>query len=134
MELKILEHEPTDLDGAVKLALRFEVFRQAVESSSLSRHRINRRIENQAESETCSSNLESRLAFLEQQMERPARDNVRGARRNRAAINQDQRWDEMMERLRSLETSCKATEERAKCVSEENNNLSIEIGRLKHLE
>ena len=42
-ELKIREREPTDLDAAVKLALRFEVFRSAMEQSS-SRHRVNRHV------------------------------------------------------------------------------------------
>ena len=42
-ELKIREREPAELDTAVKLALRFEVYRNAVESSS-SRHRVNRHV------------------------------------------------------------------------------------------
>jgi len=46
-ELKIREREPVDLDAAVKLALRFEVFRAAVEPSSGARHRVTRQKLNQ---------------------------------------------------------------------------------------
>jgi len=43
-ELKVREREPTDLDSAVKLAQRFEVFKSTVETSSSVRHRVNRQV------------------------------------------------------------------------------------------
>jgi hypothetical protein len=42
MELKVREREPEDLESAVKLAQRFEVFKGAVEATSSSNRRYNR--------------------------------------------------------------------------------------------
>ena len=44
LELKIREREPDNLDVAVKLAQRFEVFKATVETSSNARHRTNRQV------------------------------------------------------------------------------------------
>src|SRR5664279_1006373 len=69
-ELKIREREPADLDSAVKLAQRFEVFKASVESSSSTLHKVNRHVTVETEQDTVSASmaLETRLANVEQQM------------------------------------------------------------------
>jgi hypothetical protein len=61
-ELKIREKEPGDLDTAVKLAQRFEVFRSAVDASSAVRHRFNRHVTGE------DMHISLRVEKLEQQM------------------------------------------------------------------
>jgi len=70
-ELKIREREPVDLDSAVKLAQRFEVFKTTVESSSNPRHKVNRHVTNEAEQDAVlvTTNLEARLTNIEQQIQ-----------------------------------------------------------------
>src|SRR5664279_1740303 len=131
-ELKIREREPADLDTAVKLALRFEVFRSTVDSSSHARHRVTRKVTEDAEANTSSSDLEVRLTNLERQLTGPripakteceqngsqqevqqntsfvkqTSDQNRRPRRGRAVNVADQGWkDEMTKRIEELQLS-----------------------------
>jgi len=61
LDLKVREREPSDLETAVKLAQRFEIYKFTVESSDSSKHRVNRNI---VEDNT----LEARLVSLEQKI------------------------------------------------------------------
>jgi hypothetical protein len=134
-ELKIREHEPFDLDDAVKTGLRFEVFKNAVEHSSSARHRINRQVREEGGNNNDSAILETRLVALEQRFKQPARNNERDTRKNRATVNGEQRWKEdMNERLKNLEVACKEAEDRARRAMEDNGTLSKEVDRLTHLE
>ena len=68
-ELKVQEREPTDLDSAVKLAQRFEVFKSTVATSYDGRHRVNRRVVDDVDEEMTPTNLASRLVNVERQLQ-----------------------------------------------------------------
>src|SRR5208282_745336 len=65
LELKVREREPTNLDAAVKLAQRFEVFKATVETSSNSRHRVARQVMDAFERMSTTVDLETRVAKVE---------------------------------------------------------------------
>jgi len=65
LELKVREREPIDLDAAVKLAQRFEVFKATVEKSSNSRHRVARQVTDSFERMSTTVDLEARMAKVE---------------------------------------------------------------------
>jgi len=65
LELKVREREPKDLDEAVGISQRIEVFRNTVESSTAGRHCINRRVVDTCPKDELLRNLETRLVKLE---------------------------------------------------------------------
>ena len=64
LELKVREREPVDLDSALKICQRYEVFRSTTDSSSGGRHRVVRRVEEDS-SATANGELKSRVDALE---------------------------------------------------------------------
>ena len=72
-ELKIREKEPVDLDTAVKTALRFEVFKGAVEASSSGRHRVTRQIVTDESTGVSLEEFGVRLGDLERRLQESAR-------------------------------------------------------------
>src|SRR5664279_840473 len=69
LELKVREREPTDLDGAVKLAQRFEVFKSTVESSFGQRHRTNRQVIEEMAETVVAEDLGTRMLNIERQLQ-----------------------------------------------------------------
>src|SRR5664279_96915 len=70
-ELKIREREPADLNTAVKLAQRFEVFKTTVEASSGARHRVNRQVMEAAQERPAApTDMETRMMNVERQLQR----------------------------------------------------------------
>jgi hypothetical protein len=67
-ELKIREREPEDLDSAVKLAQRFEVFKNTVDASTGNGRRFNRQVVQSTRCLSTSNDLEARLTRLEQEL------------------------------------------------------------------
>jgi hypothetical protein len=68
LELRIREHDPVDLDAAVKMALRFEVFRGVMEASSSGRHRVTRHVVRDSPESDPSEKIETRVLDLERQL------------------------------------------------------------------
>ena len=114
-ELKIREREPVDLDEALKLAQRFEVFKSAVQSSS-SRDRSTRHIADTGKEE--APTVETRIAALEKELSN-LRAGVKGRNNIQSAMG--------------TETQ-QASEERVAELSAEVDALNKEVGRLHHLE
>jgi len=77
LELKIREREPKDLDEAVGISQRMEVFRNTVKSSTAGRHRVNRQVVDSCPKDELLRNLETRLVKLEEKVS--AADNETGA-------------------------------------------------------
>ena len=106
-ELKIREREPVDLDEALKLAQRFEVFKSAVQSSS--RDRSSRHIADMGNEETLTT-VETRLAALEAEFRK-------SRTRNGATVQPA--------------VGSEATQQAAE---KQVDALNKEVGRLRHLE
>jgi len=66
--LKVREREPKDLDEAVGISQRIEVFRNTVESSTAEHHRVNRRVVETCPKDELLKNLETRLVKLEEKV------------------------------------------------------------------
>jgi len=113
-ELKIREREPVDLDEALKLAQRFEVFKSAVQSSS-SRDRSTRHIADAGNEGTPT--VEARLAALEADLRK-----LRASDRTH------------VQPVVRAEAARQAAEKRVAELSAEVDALSKEVGRLHHLE
>jgi hypothetical protein len=147
-ELKIREREPEDLDQAVKLALRFEVFKQAVDSSPTPHRRMNRHVKEEASDAVTQTKLESRLAELERRLLKSSQsvghphdasaqngNNNNRSKQNRAVTDPNRRdVDQMANRIRELETACRSAEDHAQLIAAEKEELSKEVGRLRHLD
>ena len=68
-ELKVREREPTDLDSALSIAQRFEVFRSTVDATSGVRQRVTRQVREVEDSLTeFPSDIGNRIAGLERQI------------------------------------------------------------------
>ena len=115
-ELKIREREPVDLDEALKLAQRFEVFKSAVLSSS-SRDRSSRHIIDTGSEDT--STVERRLATLEAELHK-----------SRASIT-DRTAVQPVVRTKAARQEA---EKRVAELSAEVDALNKEVGRLHYLE
>jgi len=152
LELKVRERESTDLDSAVKLAQRFEVFKSTVATSFDGRQRVNRRVADDVDEEMTPSNLVSRLVAVERQLQgftclpnmqpvqQPSPNPLNEfspdhglprnnrSRRNWAVDNDgDQRKDEMTRQLLVVEGQ-------RNILAAENNALTKELDRLRYLE
>ena len=115
-ELKVREREPVDLDEALKLAQRFEVFKSAVQSSS-GKDRSSRHIADVGSEE--APTVEARLAALEAEL-RNLRANFEDRNTTQPAMG--------------TEAARRAAEQRVAELSAEVDVLNKEVGRLKHLE
>ena len=157
LELKVREREPKDLDEAVGIAQRIEVFRNTVESSTAGRHRVNRQVVDSRSGDVLPRDLETRLVKLEEKVSASndemvaetlsfAKENEsaqgRGADQNKrrdgnslTVRNDSHFWkDDVIKRISELEAAKQAAEKEFKRVNAENDALSKEIGRLRHLE
>ena len=160
LELKIREREPPTLDDAVKFAQRFEVFKSTVEGSLTSRSKATRRID---EDNSKKASMESRIAELERSIKaacnkpseaspspsaasdeahRPngnADKHSRGDRRPKQSRviteKNDESWKtDMLAKLNEVTASQKTTEDLGRRLMAENDALSKEVGRLRHLD
>jgi len=66
--LKVREREPKDLDEAVGISQRIEVFRNTVESSTAGRHCVNRQVVDSCSKDLLPRDLETRLVKLEEKV------------------------------------------------------------------
>jgi len=67
--LKVREREPADLDEAISIAERLEVFKNAVEKSAAGRQRVNRRVAGDNSDDASCLDLEARLKKLEERVD-----------------------------------------------------------------
>jgi len=66
--LKVREREPKDLDEAVGISQRIEVFRNTVESSTAGCHWVNRQVVDSCSKDLLPRDLETRLVKLEEKV------------------------------------------------------------------
>jgi len=69
LELKIREREPADLDEAISIAERLEVFKDAVEKSAAGRQRVNRRVAGDNSDDASCLDMEATLKRLEERVD-----------------------------------------------------------------
>ena len=157
MELKIREREPVDLDSAVRLALRLEVFQSATEARGYTRSRSNRHVEDYEVNEGCTDNLRVRLTNLEEGLKQlrsqastptvqqnitrdkqPAglRQKTPSQKNGRAVSTENHvQWkDDLLSRIKELEAERAAALNEATQAASQNEVMSKEIDRLRHLE
>ena len=116
LELKVREREPPDFDTAVKLAQRFELFKNTVDVSSSVRHRFNRQVINDDQSINARiEKIEDRLQYSEVQPQRASKEPDVGTRpkenmsrhksnKNRAVSYDATEWkNEMMRKMEQLQ-------------------------------
>jgi len=143
LELKIREREPQDLDEALCIAQRIEVFKNAVEASASGCQRVNRQVVDCKSDDKPATDIESRLEKLEREMskqmsavlaksEQPTRKQWNNHRSARQDSNHCQ--GEASKKVDELEAVCKAADQEIKRVNAEMEALSKEVGRLCHLE
>jgi len=142
-ELKIREREPTSLDDAVKIAQRFEMFKHAADSSS-ARHRFNRHVRQSSVSDQHSSDLEVRVAALEDRSPilptREHRAQKSNGRESLADSLDSSRSGSLQEghnatgRLSASEDQKQFAEEQVKKLISENEMLHKELDRLRYLD
>ena len=136
-ELKIRERELVDLDDALRIAQRYEVFKGAVESSSATRSRWNRFVgevqEDQAKpgEEMCTDTK----SFVSAPATRKSQNCSRRMGFVKSENDDDTQWkDDIVRRLRNLKVAKSELEERAERLATENIVLSKEVDKFRHLE
>jgi hypothetical protein len=137
MELKVREREPEDLESAVKLAQRFEVFKGAVEATSSSNRRYNRAVTEEKCNGRCGAmarqgdDCESHHAPSNRRQEFNRNRQVS----NQVGTNEDQKWkQDITRKIDNLQQAHDKSLAENKKIAAENAELSKEIGRLRHLE
>jgi len=158
LELKVREREPIDLDAAVKLAQRFEVFKATVETSSNARHRVARQVTDASERTPIAEDFEARIAKVESALIRgvspPKGDPIapvsiastaepvpsysmyggRRQKRNRNVNKDDSKWKEdITKQCQELQSARQVAEGQAQRLNAENEALNKEVGRLRYL-
>ena len=157
-ELKVREREPIDLDAAVKLAQRFEVFKSTVESSSHTRHRVNRQVVDDEERVVTTNDLQTRMINVENNFKKfvrrrrqtllnscrsrvlmkcslvlSQRQAGKRNRRNRAMNNDTNQWkDEMNKKMQEIQIAQQVAEGQSQRLAAENDALNKDVGRLQH--
>jgi len=152
---KIREKEPKTLDAALRLAQRMEVFHNAVNHR---RQRQNRQIIDSSMSRL--SSLEERVVKRVLELQGNQRHSIEQStperhsdgghlsgdyngknrksekrRVNVAAVTDDVSWEEkLLKKIQNLESAQKAAEADAKKISAQNDALSKEVDRLRHLQ
>jgi len=133
-ELKIREREPNDLDDALRIAQRFEVFKSAVESSTVTRPRFNRFV-TEVQSDAASYTEGDQGNSQQQDSVIITQDVSKRKQCGKQGKNSDFSWkDEIMGRLEKLEAAKGAVEQHAEQLTAENAALSKEVDRLRYLE
>jgi hypothetical protein len=121
MELKIREREPGDLDSAVKMAQRFEVFKGAIEASGVHNRRLNRLVINEAVStKQPAYNLSDR--------------DIQQCGQGQSLVEHDNWRGEMTRKIKELESSHKDMSARNERMMTEKLELSKELDRLRYLD
>ena len=156
MELKIREKEPVDLDSAVRLALRLEVFQSATEARTYTRSRSNRSIETCQTNEDREDSLNVRFTNMERELKllrtqlptsQIQQNETEGQavkmhdarpkpKKERAVATEKQvQWkDELLNRIKEAEAERAAAQNQASQTAAQNEILSKELERLRHLE
>ena len=133
-ELKIREREPTDLDGALAIAQRYEVFKGAVESSAATRPRLNRFV-TEVQCDEVSLTEDDRGVSRRQD---PVNGTLDVSTRKWCAKSEntgETHWKEdVMRRLGNLESAKQEVEQQAERLTAENAALIKEVDRLRYLE
>jgi RNase H-like domain found in reverse transcriptase/Reverse transcriptase (RNA-dependent DNA polymerase)/Zinc knuckle len=139
LQLKIREREPKNLESAVRIAQRLEVFKTAVQNSIGSRTRGIRNVRDEVELEARMTSIENQLVNSLAQREvcasvdnneqaKPRFDGSNKFRKSRAISSEDQKWkDDMMKQVNDLRSQHTT-------VVDQNQELSKEVDRLKHLD
>jgi hypothetical protein len=121
MELKIREREHSDLDSAVKMAQRFEVFKGAIEASGVRNRRLNRLVTNEA------------LTTKQPAYNLTDRDSQQCGQRQ--SLIKHENWrGEMTRKIKELESSHKEMLARNERMITEKLELSKESDRLRYLD
>jgi len=118
-ELKIREREPTDLDGALAIAQRYEVFKGAVESSAATRPRLNRFV-TEVQCDEVSFTEDDRGVSRRQD---PVTGTPDGSKRKWSAKSEnigEPHWKDVMRRLGNLESAKQEVEQRPERLTAEN--------------
>jgi len=152
LELKIREREPRTLDAALRVAQRFEVFRNAVR---LRKQRISRQVTEDSWSNSSSGRVEKLNQDVSGTSDRQPensdsgrygrgtstkainkRDRKAKYSMNRAAreVGADDWKEEMLKKVKDLEQSQQAAEASRKKIAAENEALSKEVDNLRHIE
>jgi len=120
-ELKIREREPVDLDDALRIAHRYEVFKGAVDLSISTRPRLNRRAAEAQVIDGSSSRAEKRLS---------SNRKCGGSGR---LDDDDLRWkEEVLKRLDELQSAKHMAEQQADRLTAQNAALSKGVERLSY--
>ena len=151
LELKVREREPPTMDAAVKIAQRYEVFKDAVSRPSNMRYKSSRQVI-ESDRHSPSISLEERVAKIEQSIcaitstdaatkyEHKSNDSTKDKRKNKqraraTTVVKDDEWrGDMLKKMHDLEAAQIATEAQSKKIAAENDALQKEVGRLRCLE
>ena len=152
-ELKIREREPQNLDTAVKIALRYEVFKSTAEGHG--RTKLTRFVENE-ETGVCGNadrlaklidsletkvrsidDTKSRVSQEQQSQQKGPKIPNQQQRRNRATTpnDPDRSWrDDLLRSLEELKESQASTLAEVAKVKAQHDSMDKELGRLRHLD
>ena len=137
-ELKIREREPVDLDDALRIAQRFEVFKSVVESSTPVRSRVNRQATKFGFSDGSTSESQKHERRQQQGQSRSTIQTVSEShdcfRCNccRSTCDAERRWkEEISERLSNLEMTKTAAEQKVEELKAENEALKEKIDKFR---
>jgi len=141
LELKVREKEPQTLDSAFKSAQRLEVFRNAVEQKVNLRRRLTRQVtesDPQLEEKTAVKIDVSEKKQSGGKSKQGSQKHGKKEDKKRAcatSVSSDEMWrDEMIKKIHNLEVAQHASEANAKKITAENDALTKEVERLRHLE
>jgi len=135
-ELKIKEREPATLDDAVRVAQRFEMFRQVTDTSS-ARHRFNRQVLQSPAGEQHLSDLEARVAALEDGSQGLSTRKLQTQDDDKRSINKDFKGNSASNNVQgrnNVTEHISRLEQQANKLASENELLHKEVDRLKYLE
>jgi len=150
LELKVREREPLTMDAAVKIAQRYEVFKDAVSRPSNTRYRNSRQVI-ESSRQSPSDSLEERVAKIEQSVcaktstdtmsnERKSNNSKQDKRKEKqraratTVVKEDSWKDNLLKKMNDLEAAQIASVAQSKKIAAENDALQKEVGRLRCLE
>jgi len=151
LELKIYEREPQTLEGAVKIAQRLEVFRDAVSQRPYTHQRNTRQV-TETLKEAKSSSFEDRVAKIEQsggpanltgtsskvsQSQRCSKKhrNMGNTQTCANKIESDDAWkDQLLKEVQDLKAAQRTADAQCKKMTAEKDALQSEVSRLRYLE
>ena len=137
-ELKVREREPADLDDALRIAQRYDVFKSAVDFSTSSRPRVNRQAagfcsKDESSSEFEKDTIHQRKSVLVMQNGVGTNANLKPS--SLGKFDDDLPWkEEIIQRLDNLETTKTVAEQQMERMVQENTVLRKEVEKLRYLE